>query len=176
MPNGPRLTRQSTAPSLPLASSHAARTAPGPRAAWAGSGRGLLQLLLEEPGWNVVLPAVDLLMLCAAVAAALGGVGALAHLPPASAPLLAMPALTMGTLYLRGLYRSRLRALVLDGLAPAVSAVSVAAMAVAAIGLLASGRSRTSRSGWQRGRSRWSRSARAARRWRSRSGGRAGGG
>jgi exopolysaccharide biosynthesis polyprenyl glycosylphosphotransferase len=138
--NGPRLTRQSTAPSLPLATGHAARTAPGPRAAWAGSSRGLLQLLLEEPGWNVVLPAVDLLMLCVAVAVALGGAGALAHVPAASAPLLAMPALTMGTLYLRGLYRSRLRALILDGLAPAVSAVSVAAMAVAAIGLLANGR------------------------------------
>jgi exopolysaccharide biosynthesis polyprenyl glycosylphosphotransferase len=137
--NGPRVTQQTTAPSLPLTRHPAARHAPGPRSAHRGIVRGPLQLLLEEPGWNVVVPAVDLLMLCAAVALALGGAQSAVHVPATSAPLLALPALTMVALYLRGLYRTRLRALVLDGLAPAVSAVSVAAMAVAAIGLLANG-------------------------------------
>jgi exopolysaccharide biosynthesis polyprenyl glycosylphosphotransferase len=136
--NGPRLTRQTTAPSLPL-HRHPARAAPGPRAARSGIFDGPLQLLLEEPGWNVLCPTVDFVMLCAAVALALGGVHAVVHASAVSAPLLALPALTMFVLYLRGLYRTRLRALLLDGLAPAVSAVSVAAMAVATIGLLANG-------------------------------------
>ncbi len=137
--NGPRVTQQTTAPSLPLTRHPAARHAPGPRSAYRRIARGPLQLLLEEPGWNVVVPVVDFVMLCAAVAFALGGAQAAAHVPATSVPLLALPALTMVTLYLRGLYRTRLRALILDGLAPAVSAVSVAAMAVALIGLLANG-------------------------------------
>jgi exopolysaccharide biosynthesis polyprenyl glycosylphosphotransferase len=138
--NGSRLTQQTTAPSLPLTRHPAARPAPGPRSAHRGSFRGPLQLLLEEPGWNVLVPAVDFAMLCVAVMLSLGGLHAALRVPALSAPLLALPALTMVALYLRGLYRTRLRALVLDGLAPAVSAVSVAAMAVAAIGLLANGR------------------------------------
>jgi lipopolysaccharide/colanic/teichoic acid biosynthesis glycosyltransferase len=138
--NGSRLTQQTTAPSLPLTRHPAARPAPGPRSAHRGSFRGPLQLLLEEPGWNVLVPAVDFAMLCVAVMLSLGGLHAALRVSALSAPLLALPALTMVALYLRGLYRTRLRALVLDGLAPAVSAVSVAAMAVAAIGLLANGR------------------------------------
>jgi exopolysaccharide biosynthesis polyprenyl glycosylphosphotransferase len=137
--NGPRLTRQTSTPSLPLAHRHPARLAPGPRAARAGSFAGPLQLLLEEPGWNVVCPAVDFAMLCLAVVLALGGAHAALHVPAVSAPLLALPPLTMVALYLRGLYHTRLRTLILDGLAPAVSAVSVAAMAVASIGLLVNG-------------------------------------
>jgi exopolysaccharide biosynthesis polyprenyl glycosylphosphotransferase len=137
--NGPRVTQQTTAPSLPLTRHPAARHAPGPRSVYRRITRGPLQLLLEEPGWNVVVPVVDFVMLCAAVALALGGAQAAVHVPATSAPLLALPALTMVALYLRGLYRTRLRALILDGLAPTVSAVSVAAMAVAAIGLLANG-------------------------------------
>jgi exopolysaccharide biosynthesis polyprenyl glycosylphosphotransferase len=138
--NGPRLTRQTTTPSLPLTHRAPARLAPGPRSARPGSFRGPLQLLLEEPGWSVVRPAVDFVLLCAAVVLALGGVGATLHASTASAPLLALPALTMGLLYLRGLYHTRLRALILDGLAPVVSAVSVAAMAVAMVGLAVNGR------------------------------------
>jgi exopolysaccharide biosynthesis polyprenyl glycosylphosphotransferase len=137
--NGPRVTQQTTAPSLPLTRHPAARHAPGPRSAYHRIARGPLQLLLEEPGWNVVVPVVDFVMLCAAVGLALGGVRSTTHVSATSAPLLALPVLTMVALYLRGLYRTRLRALILDGLAPAVSAVSVAAMAVAAIGLLANG-------------------------------------
>jgi|HubBroStandDraft_6_1064221.scaffolds.fasta_scaffold04845_3 exopolysaccharide biosynthesis polyprenyl glycosylphosphotransferase len=138
--NGPRLTRQTTTPSLPLTHRAPARLAPGPRSARPGSFRGPLQLLLEEPGWSVVRPAVDFVLLCAAVVLALGGVGATLHASTASAPLLALPVLTMGLLYLRGLYHTRLRALILDGLAPVVSAVSVAAMAVAMVGLAVNGR------------------------------------
>jgi exopolysaccharide biosynthesis polyprenyl glycosylphosphotransferase len=134
-----RLTQQTTAPSLPLTRHPSARPAPEPHAAHPGIFHGPLQLLLEEPGWNVLCPAVDLAMLCVAVVLALGGIRATLHVPAVGAPLLALPALTMLALYLRGLYRTRLRALVLDGLAPAVSAVSIAAMAVAAIGLLANG-------------------------------------
>ncbi len=138
--NGPRLTRQTTTPSLPLTHRAPARLAPGPRSARPGSFRGPLQLLLEEPGWSVVRPTVDFVLLCAAVVLALGGVGGTLHASAASAPLLALPALTMGLLYLRGLYHTRLRALILDGLAPVVSAVSVAAMAVAMVGLAVNGR------------------------------------
>ncbi len=135
-----RLTQQTTAPSLPLTRHPPARPAPEPRSAHSGIFHGPLQLLLEEPGWNVLCPAVDLAMLCVAVVLALGGAHAVLHVPAMGAPLLALPALTMLVLYLRGLYRTRLRALVLDGLAPAVSAVSIASMAVAAIGLLVNGR------------------------------------
>jgi exopolysaccharide biosynthesis polyprenyl glycosylphosphotransferase len=137
--NGPGFTEQTTTPSLPLTPHSATRPAPAPRTARHGIFRGPLQLLLEEPGWNVLVPTVDLLMLCLAVVLALGGVDAVERVSATSAPLLALPALTMMTLYLRGLYRTRLRALILDGLAPAVSAVSVAAMAVATIGLLTNG-------------------------------------
>jgi exopolysaccharide biosynthesis polyprenyl glycosylphosphotransferase len=137
--NGTRLTQQTTTPSLPLAGHPAARRAPGARSAPYGIFRGPLQLLLEEPGWNVLRPAVDCLLLCLAVVLALGGFSATLHASATQAPLLALPALTMLLLYLRGLYRSRLRALILDGLAPVVSAVSVAAMLVAMIGVFANG-------------------------------------
>jgi exopolysaccharide biosynthesis polyprenyl glycosylphosphotransferase len=138
--NGPRLSQQTTTPSLPLAHRHPARSAHGPRSARAGSFRGPLQLLLEEPGWSVLRPAVDFVLLCVAVVLALGGLSAALSPPAASAPLLALPALTLLALYVRGLYRTRLRALVLDGLAPVVAGVSVAAMAVAMIGLFLNGR------------------------------------
>ncbi len=55
--NGPRLTQQTTTPSLPLTRHPAARHAPGPRSTHRGIFRGPLQLLLEEPGWNVLVPA-----------------------------------------------------------------------------------------------------------------------
>ena len=71
---------------------------------------------------------------------ALGGVLETLHVSADRAPLLALPPLVMLLLYLRGLYRTRLRALVLDGVAPVLSAVSVAAMTVAMLGLLVNGR------------------------------------
>ncbi len=141
--NGPRLTQQTTAPSLPLTRHPAARHAPGPRSAHRGITSGPLQLLLEEPGWNVVVPVRGSSWGCCVPRwCSRNGrrQGRCATPPATSAPLLALPPLVMLLFYLRGLYRTRLRALILDGLAPAVSAVSVAAMAVAAIGLLANGR------------------------------------
>jgi exopolysaccharide biosynthesis polyprenyl glycosylphosphotransferase len=137
--NGPRFTRQTTSPSLPLAGRSATRRAPGPRSAPAGIFRGPLQRLLEGPGWSVLRPTVDCSLLCVAVVLALGGLHATLHISTVRAPLLALPPLTILLLYLRGLYRTRLRALILDGLAPVVSAVSVAAMAVAMIGQFANG-------------------------------------
>jgi exopolysaccharide biosynthesis polyprenyl glycosylphosphotransferase len=137
--NGPRLTRQTGTPSLPALSGRipAARHAPGPQSATTGIFSGPLQRLLEGPGWNVLRPSVDFVLLWVAVVLALGGVHSTLHVSGVRAPLLALPPLTMLLLYLRGLYRTRLRALILDGLAPVVSAVSVAAMAVAMLGLLA---------------------------------------
>ncbi len=146
--NGSRLSQQTTTPSLPL-HRHPGRLAHGPRAARAGSFRGPLQLLLEEPGWSVLRPAVDFVLLCIAVVIALGGASAALHPPAVRAPLLALPALTLLALYVRGLYRSRLRALVLDALAPVVAGVSVAAMTVAMIGLFLNGRVPT-QSDWVR--------------------------
>ncbi|HXA54588.1 MAG TPA: hypothetical protein VNV37_06915, partial [Solirubrobacteraceae bacterium] len=73
MSSSPRLTQQTSAPSLPLTRHPGARAVPEPRAARRASFRGPLQLLLEEPGWSVVVPVVDFVMLCAAVARTLGG-------------------------------------------------------------------------------------------------------
>jgi exopolysaccharide biosynthesis polyprenyl glycosylphosphotransferase len=128
-----RVTQQTTT-TVPVGAS-AARRAPYPRASRRGGFTGLSQWLLEEPGWSVARPAVDFLLLCAAVALALGGLSVTA----AQAPLLALPPLVVMLFLLRGLYRTRMRALVLDGILPVLSAVSVAAMAVAMIGLFANG-------------------------------------
>ncbi len=140
-----RVTQQTTT-SFPVAGRPGARLAPRPQAAPWGTFHGFLQRLLEEPGWNVLRPTVDFVMLCAAVLLALGGL----RVTATRAPLLAMPPLAMALFFLRGLYRTRMRALVLDGLVPVLSAVSVAAMAVAMIGLFANGRLPT-QSDWVRG-------------------------
>jgi len=139
-----RVTQQTT--SFPVAGRPGARVAPRPQAAPWASFHGILQRLLEEPGWNVLRPTVDFILLCGAVVLALGG----AQVTAVRAPLLAMPPLVMALFFLRGLYRTRLRALVLDGLVPVLSAVSVAAMAVAMIGLFANGQMPT-QSDWVRG-------------------------
>jgi hypothetical protein len=142
--NRTRIT-QHTSTSVPLTDRHAARRAPRPRSAYRGASRGLLQLLLEEPGWSVLRPTVDFVLLCAAVLIALGG----AQVTAPRAPLLALPPLVMVLFLLRGLYRTRLRALALDGLVRVLSGVSVAAMAVAMIGLFANGEM-PSQSDWVR--------------------------
>jgi exopolysaccharide biosynthesis polyprenyl glycosylphosphotransferase len=115
--------------------------APRHRAASWGSFNGFLQRLLEEPGWNVVRPSVDFLLLWLAVWVALDG----RHVTAVRAPLLAMPLITVALFLLRGLYRTRLRALVLDGVLPIVSTISVAAM----VGVFASGEI-SSQSDWVR--------------------------
>jgi exopolysaccharide biosynthesis polyprenyl glycosylphosphotransferase len=131
------ITQQTTA-TLPLRG-ELTHDAPGPRALSGGRFGGRLQWALEGPGWNVVRPAVDFLLLCVALVIAMGGVHATLHPSAVLAPLLALPLLVMLVFYLRGLYRTRLRALVLDGVVPVVSAVSVAAMMVAVLGLLVNG-------------------------------------
>jgi exopolysaccharide biosynthesis polyprenyl glycosylphosphotransferase len=142
--NRTRITQQTTT-SAPLTDRHAARRAPRPQSAYRDTFHGLLQRLLEEPGWSVLRPTVDFVLLCAAVVLALGG----ARVSAARAPLLALPPLVMVLFLLRGLYRTRLRALALDGLVRVLSGVSVAAMAVAMIGLFVNGEM-PSQSDWVR--------------------------
>jgi exopolysaccharide biosynthesis polyprenyl glycosylphosphotransferase len=132
-----RLTQQ-TSTTLPLRG-ELTHDAPAPRALWGGTFTGPLQWALEGPGWGILRPAVDFIVLCAAVVIALGGVSDTLHISAVRAPLLALPALAMLLFFLRGLYNTRLRALVLDGIVPVLSGVSVAAMAVATLGVVLNG-------------------------------------
>jgi exopolysaccharide biosynthesis polyprenyl glycosylphosphotransferase len=133
----PQVTQQ-TSTTLPLPGG-LVRDAPRPKSLLDGTFAGPLQWALEGTGWSVLRPAIDFVLLCAAVVLALGGVSASTNVSAVQAPLLALPVLVMLLLYSRGLYRTRLRALVLDGVVPVISAVSIAAMAVATIGLLVNG-------------------------------------
>ena len=133
----PRISQQ-TSTTLPLPG-QLVRGAPGPKSALGGRFEGRLQWALEGPGWGVLRPALDFLLLCVAVTLSLGGVHAAVHVSAIQAPLLALPPLVMLLLYLRGLYRRRLRTLVLDGVPSVLSAVSIAVMSVATIGLFANG-------------------------------------
>jgi exopolysaccharide biosynthesis polyprenyl glycosylphosphotransferase len=134
-----RVTQQ-TSTTLPLSGQlSGTRDSPQPQTLRSGAFSGPLQWLLDGPGWGVLRPAVDLMLLCMAVVFALGGVNGVLDVSAVRAPLLAMPPLVMLLLYLRGLYRTRLRALLLDGLVPVVSAVSIAAMTVAMLGLFVNG-------------------------------------
>jgi exopolysaccharide biosynthesis polyprenyl glycosylphosphotransferase len=139
--NRPRVTRHTTTEWLPLPvsvpASHGGTEAAPLRAQTAF---GPLQWLLEGRGWDVIRPLVDVLAACIATAAALGGVGATAHVAAAQAPLLALPAFVLVGFYMRGLYRSRLRTLPLDGLAPGFIAISVAVMAAVVLGVVVNGR------------------------------------
>jgi exopolysaccharide biosynthesis polyprenyl glycosylphosphotransferase len=125
-----RITQQ-TSTTLPLRG-ELTHDAPTPRALWRGTFAGPLQWALDGPGWGIVRPAADLVLLC-------GGVGATLHVSSVRAPLLALPPVTMLLFYLRGLYQTRLRTLILDGIVPVLSGVSVAAMAVATLGILFNG-------------------------------------
>jgi exopolysaccharide biosynthesis polyprenyl glycosylphosphotransferase len=129
---------QQTSTALPL-QGELARAAPQPRPLQRMILAGRLQWALEGPGWSVLRPALDFVLVCVAVTIAMGGVHGVLAPSPLRMPLLAMPPLVTLLFYLRGLYRTRLRALVLDGLVPVLSAVSVAAMAVAIIGIYANG-------------------------------------
>ncbi|MGO9319762.1 MAG: exopolysaccharide biosynthesis polyprenyl glycosylphosphotransferase [Solirubrobacteraceae bacterium] len=143
-----RITQQ-TSTTLPLRG-ELTHDAPAPRALWRGTFAGPLQWALEGPGWGIVRPAADLVLLCAAVVVALGGVDGTLHVSSVRAPLLALAPLTMLLFYLRGLYQTRLRTLVLDGIVPVLSGVSVAAMAVATLGMLFNGQL-PSQTDWLRG-------------------------
>jgi len=128
---------QQTSTALPL-QGELGRAAPAPRPLLGRSVlAGRLQWALEGPGWSMLRPTLDFLLLCVALAVAMGG-GVL-DLDRQRLPLLAMPPLVMMLFYLRGLYRTRLRAPVIDGVVPVLSAVSVAAMAVAMLGIYANG-------------------------------------
>ena len=135
--DNPPITQQ-TSTTLPLAGART-HVAPSPRTLRTGTFHGPLQWALEGPGWSVLRPLVDFVLLCASVVVVQGGFAATLNPAPSHAPLLALPPLVMLAFYLRGLYRTRLRALLLDGVVPVVSAVSVAAMAVAMLGLFANG-------------------------------------
>jgi exopolysaccharide biosynthesis polyprenyl glycosylphosphotransferase len=129
-----RFTQQ-TSTSVPVGGRAARRAAPRPQLSPTSAFTGVMQGVLEEPGWGFVRPAVDFLMLCFAVILALDGLRVTAD----RTPLLALPPLVMALLFLRGLYRTRLRALILDGVVPVLSAVSVAAMTVAMVGFFLNG-------------------------------------
>jgi exopolysaccharide biosynthesis polyprenyl glycosylphosphotransferase len=142
-----RITQQ-TSTTLPLRG-ELSHDAPAPRALRGASFAGPLQWVLEGPGWALVRPVADLLVLCAAVVVALGGLGATLHVSAAQAPLLALPPLASVLFYLRGVYRTRLRTLLLDGFLPVLSGVSVASMGVAALGVLFNGQV-PDQAGWLR--------------------------
>ncbi len=108
--------------------------APSPRALRSGTFHGPLQWALEGPGWNLLRPVADFILLWLAVMLALGGLHATLYVSDVRAPLLALPPLVLMLFFLRGVYRTRLRTLVLDGVVPVLSAVSVGAMAVAVLG------------------------------------------
>jgi exopolysaccharide biosynthesis polyprenyl glycosylphosphotransferase len=127
---------QQTSTAVPL-QGELTRAAPRPRPLGASRVNATLQWALEGSGWSILRPALDFLLLWAAVTLALGGGAAVIHANHLQAPLLAMPPLVILLFYLRGLYRTSLRALVLDGVVPIVSAVSIAAMTVAMIGIFA---------------------------------------
>jgi exopolysaccharide biosynthesis polyprenyl glycosylphosphotransferase len=129
---------QQTSTTLPLHRGHAGE-APRPKTLASGTFRGPLQWALEGPGWAIVRPAVDFVLLYVAVVVAMGGLDATVHAHSIDAPLLAVPPVVMLLLYLRGLYRTRLRALLLDGVVPILSGVSVGTMAVITLGLVLNG-------------------------------------
>ena len=129
-----RITQQTTT-SVPVGTHAGVRSAPRPRYSPASTFTGVMQRLLEGAGWTVIRPAVDLAMLCLAVALALDGLS----VTGVRAPLLLLPPLVMVLLFLRGLYRTRMRSLLLDGVVPILSAVSVAAMTVAMLGFFLNG-------------------------------------
>ncbi|HEV3284208.1 MAG TPA: exopolysaccharide biosynthesis polyprenyl glycosylphosphotransferase [Solirubrobacteraceae bacterium] len=129
---------QQTSTTLPLRS-ELIHGAPEPEALRRNIFRGPLQWALEGPGWAIIRPTVDLLLLYAAVVTVMGGFSAAIHPRPLRAPLLLLPLLVGALFYVRGLYRPRLRVLVLDGVVPIVSAVSIAIIVVSMIGLYANG-------------------------------------
>src|SRR5450759_2862378 len=113
--------------------------APWPKALRDGSFRGPLQWALDGPGWSLLRPTADFVLLCSASISGIARPTAALPPPPLRVPLLLLPPLVMLLFYLRGLYRNRLRALVLDGVVPVVSAVSIGAMAVSMVGLYVNG-------------------------------------
>jgi exopolysaccharide biosynthesis polyprenyl glycosylphosphotransferase len=137
--NRPRVTQQ-TSSTLPLsAQGSSARGSARLSSVWQASFSRPLQWLLEGPGWTVLRPTVDLIMVCLATVLALGGLHATWDVTSLDAPLLALPLLVTALFHLRGLYRTRLRSLMLDAVVPVLSGVSVASMVVATAGIILNG-------------------------------------
>ena len=67
-----------------------ARAAPAPRPLARRSLVGRLQWALEGPGWSVLRPALDFVLMCVALTVAMGGFQAAVDPDPHRAPLLAM--------------------------------------------------------------------------------------
>jgi exopolysaccharide biosynthesis polyprenyl glycosylphosphotransferase len=131
-----RVTQQTTSSTISLRS-ELVQDAPAPRALRRDSFHGPLQWALEGPGWGVVRPVADFLMVWIALIIALGGVSAIVHVNSLRAPLLVLPFVVVLLFYGRGLYRTKMRTQILDGIVPVISGVSVAAMGVAVLGMLA---------------------------------------
>lgn len=130
-----RVTEHTTSSTISLRS-EVLHDAPSPRALRSGSFHGPLQWALEGPGWGLVRPVSDFVMVWVALIVALGGVSTIFHIDSHRAPLLVMPFLVVFLFYVRGLYRTKMRIEILDGVVPVLSGVSVAAMAVAVLGML----------------------------------------
>jgi exopolysaccharide biosynthesis polyprenyl glycosylphosphotransferase len=130
-----RVTQQTTSSTISLRS-ELVHDAPSPRALRSGSFHGPLQWALEGPGWGIVRPVSDFLMVWIALLIALGGFSSILHINSQRAPLLVLPFIVVLLFYGRGLYRTKMRAQILDGIVPVISGVSVAAMGVAVLGLL----------------------------------------
>src|ERR1700753_587854 len=97
-----RVTPQTTSSTISLRS-ELAHDAPTPRTLHRGTFHGPLQWALEGPGWGIVRPTVDFLMVWLALVIALGGVGNLIHINSFRAPLILMPFLVVLLFYLRGM-------------------------------------------------------------------------
>jgi exopolysaccharide biosynthesis polyprenyl glycosylphosphotransferase len=130
-----RVTQQTTSSTISLRS-ELVHDAPSPRSLRRGSFHGPLQWALEGPGWGVVRPVSDFLMVWIALLVALGGFSAIVHINSLRAPLLVLPFVVVLLFYGRGLYRTKMRTQILDGIVPVISGVSVAAMGVAVLGML----------------------------------------
>src|SRR5665811_97585 len=101
-----RVTQQTTSTTISLRG-ELSHDAPSPKALRRGSFHGPLQWALEGGGWSIIRPTLDVVLLCAAVVIALGGVDATLHVSAVRAPLLAFPPFVLLLFYLRGLYRTR---------------------------------------------------------------------
>ena len=64
---------------------------------------GRLQWAMEGPGWSMLRPALDFVLVCVALTIAMGGVGGVLRPAPLRMPMLAMPPLVMLLFYLRGI-------------------------------------------------------------------------
>lgn len=101
---------------------------------------GILNYLLEGPGWTILCVSLDFTLASLAVFAAQRGIGGQLRAMKAPSSVYALPVLTVALLLLRGGYRRPMRVLALDGVPDLVSAISVATTATVMLDLLIHGR------------------------------------